>query len=50
MNSISNLTTSELDEHFLRRSFDVARRAVLLHPMKPEILLHQIIFPQGIVH
>jgi tRNA(Arg) A34 adenosine deaminase TadA len=28
MNSISNLTTPELDEHFLRRSFDVARRAV----------------------
>src|SRR5260370_27518930 len=28
MDSISNMTTSELDEHFLRRSFDVARRAL----------------------
>jgi tRNA(Arg) A34 adenosine deaminase TadA len=28
MNSISNPGRSELDEHFLRRSFDVARRAV----------------------
>jgi tRNA(Arg) A34 adenosine deaminase TadA len=28
MNSISNMTTSELDEHFLRRSFEVARRAL----------------------
>jgi tRNA(Arg) A34 adenosine deaminase TadA len=28
MNSLSNLNASELDEHFLRRSFDVARRAV----------------------
>jgi tRNA(Arg) A34 adenosine deaminase TadA len=28
MSSISNMTTSELDEHFLRRSFDVARRAL----------------------
>src|SRR5260370_16618579 len=28
MGSISNMTTSELDEHFLRRSFDVARRAL----------------------
>src|SRR3981189_1554290 len=28
MSSLANLSTSELDEHFLRRSFDVARRAV----------------------
>jgi tRNA(Arg) A34 adenosine deaminase TadA len=28
MASISNMTTSELDEHFLRRSFNVARRAL----------------------
>lgn len=28
MNSISNLSPSELDEHFLRRSFEVARRAL----------------------
>jgi tRNA(Arg) A34 adenosine deaminase TadA len=28
MDSNSNPSTSELDEHFLRRSFDVARRAV----------------------
>ena len=28
MNSISNMTTSELDELFLRRSFQVARRSV----------------------
>jgi tRNA(Arg) A34 adenosine deaminase TadA len=28
MNSIPNMTRSELDEHFLRRSFDVARRAM----------------------
>ena len=28
MSTISNMTTSELDEHFLRRSFDVARRAI----------------------
>src|SRR4030081_528705 len=28
MDSISKLSTSELDEHFLRRSFDVARRAL----------------------
>ena len=28
MDSISNLGTSELDEHFLRRSFEVARRAL----------------------
>jgi len=28
MDSISNLSTSELDEHFLRRSFEVARRAL----------------------
>ncbi len=28
MNSLSNLSASERDEHFLRRSFDVARRAV----------------------
>ena len=28
MNSISNMTTSELDEHFLRQSFEVARRAL----------------------
>jgi tRNA(Arg) A34 adenosine deaminase TadA len=27
MNDVSNLSASELDEHFLRRSFDVARRA-----------------------
>ena len=27
MSSIRNMSTSELDEHFLRRSFDVARRA-----------------------
>jgi tRNA(Arg) A34 adenosine deaminase TadA len=27
MNQVSNLGASELDEHFLRRSFDVARRA-----------------------
>ena len=27
MDSISNMNTPELDEHFLRRSFDVARRA-----------------------
>src|ERR1700682_2046084 len=28
MESLSNMSTSELDEHFLRRSFDVARRAL----------------------
>ena len=28
MNSISNMSPPELDEHFLRRSFDVARRAL----------------------
>jgi tRNA(Arg) A34 adenosine deaminase TadA len=28
MDSISNMSISELDEHFLRRSFDVARRAL----------------------
>jgi tRNA(Arg) A34 adenosine deaminase TadA len=28
MNDVSGLSGSELDEHFLRRSFDVARRAV----------------------
>ena len=28
MDSISNMSPSELDEHFLRRSFDVARRAL----------------------
>jgi tRNA(Arg) A34 adenosine deaminase TadA len=28
MSSISNMTTSELDAHFLRRSFEVARRAL----------------------
>jgi tRNA(Arg) A34 adenosine deaminase TadA len=28
MNSLSNMTASELDEHFLRRSFEVARRAL----------------------
>jgi tRNA(Arg) A34 adenosine deaminase TadA len=28
VNSIPNMTRSELDEHFLRRSFDVARRAL----------------------
>jgi tRNA(Arg) A34 adenosine deaminase TadA len=28
MSSISNLSTSELDEYFLRRSFEVARRAL----------------------
>jgi tRNA(Arg) A34 adenosine deaminase TadA len=28
MDNISNLNPSELDEHFLRRSFEVARRAV----------------------
>jgi tRNA(Arg) A34 adenosine deaminase TadA len=28
MNDVSGLNASELDEHFLRRSFDVARRAV----------------------
>jgi tRNA(Arg) A34 adenosine deaminase TadA len=28
MASISNMNTSELDEHFLRRSFEVARRAL----------------------
>jgi tRNA(Arg) A34 adenosine deaminase TadA len=28
MDSISNMSTLELDEHFLRRSFDVARRAL----------------------
>jgi hypothetical protein len=28
MENISNMTTSELDEHFLRRSFEVARRAL----------------------
>jgi tRNA(Arg) A34 adenosine deaminase TadA len=28
MDSNSNPSTSELDEHFLRRSFDVARRAI----------------------
>ena len=28
MDSISNMSTSELDEHFLRRSFDVARRSL----------------------
>src|SRR4030081_1117891 len=28
MNSISNMSTSELDEHFLRRSFDAPRRAL----------------------
>jgi tRNA(Arg) A34 adenosine deaminase TadA len=28
MNDVSNLSTSERDEYFLRRSFDVARRAI----------------------
>jgi tRNA(Arg) A34 adenosine deaminase TadA len=28
MNSISNMSASELDAHFLRRSFEVARRAL----------------------
>jgi tRNA(Arg) A34 adenosine deaminase TadA len=28
MNDVSKLSASELDEHFLRRSFEVARRAV----------------------
>src|ERR1700737_1195786 len=28
MDSISNMRTSEIDEHFLRRSFEVARRAL----------------------
>ena len=28
MDSISNMSRSELDEHFLRRSFEVARRAL----------------------
>ena len=28
MNDISGLNASELDEHFLRRSFDLARRAI----------------------
>ena len=28
MSGISNLSPSELDEHFLRRSFEVARRAI----------------------
>jgi tRNA(Arg) A34 adenosine deaminase TadA len=28
MNRFSNMSTSELDEHFLRRSFEVARRAL----------------------
>src|SRR5258708_29161225 len=28
MDSLSKMSTSELDEHFLRRSFDVARRAL----------------------
>jgi tRNA(Arg) A34 adenosine deaminase TadA len=28
MDRISNMSASELDEHFLRRSFDVARRAL----------------------
>jgi tRNA(Arg) A34 adenosine deaminase TadA len=28
MDSISNMSTSELDEHFLHRSFEVARRAL----------------------
>jgi tRNA(Arg) A34 adenosine deaminase TadA len=28
MNSILSLSPTELDEHFLRRSFDVARRAL----------------------
>src|ERR1700694_2348583 len=28
MDSISNMRTSELDEHFLRQSFEVARRAL----------------------
>jgi tRNA(Arg) A34 adenosine deaminase TadA len=28
MNSLPNMTASELDEHFLRRSFEVARRAL----------------------
>ncbi|MGA2290169.1 nucleoside deaminase [Bradyrhizobium sp.] len=28
MHAISNLSATELDEHFLRRSFDVARRAM----------------------
>jgi tRNA(Arg) A34 adenosine deaminase TadA len=28
MDSIPNMTTSELDEYFLRRSFEVARRAL----------------------
>jgi tRNA(Arg) A34 adenosine deaminase TadA len=28
MNSISNMTMSELDAHFLRRAFEVARRAM----------------------
>jgi len=34
MDSLSNMTTSELDEHFLRRSFEVARRA-LTHGSHP---------------
>jgi tRNA(Arg) A34 adenosine deaminase TadA len=29
MNNISDLNASELDEHFLRRSFDLARRAII---------------------
>src|SRR5712691_7725184 len=29
MSDIANLSSSELDEHFLRRSFAVARRAVI---------------------
>jgi tRNA(Arg) A34 adenosine deaminase TadA len=29
MANISNMSSAELDEHFLRRSFDVARRAVI---------------------
>jgi tRNA(Arg) A34 adenosine deaminase TadA len=28
MDSISNMSRSELDEYFLRRSFDIARRAL----------------------
>src|SRR6202158_5104058 len=29
MDNISNMSTAELDEHFLRRSFEVARRAMV---------------------
>jgi tRNA(Arg) A34 adenosine deaminase TadA len=43
MDSIPNMTTSELDEYFLRRSFEVARRA-LTHGNHPfgAILVDQI--------